>query len=580
MDFARPEREARSALARARDEHGIENSYDFVLGVVSQSRDVIIVADEAGTIVFIAGALEELSGWTAEELIGTDGLHLIHPEDFESFGAHLERLLTNPKEPSTTEARVRRSDGTLIWIEVVAINLFDDPKVRGLVGHFREITDRKEAEARQAASEARFRALVQNGFDLVAITGRDGKLTYVSPSCEAVLGYSQALLMQEGPKVLFGDHPDSILHRLDVEPLARALATIADAPGSSERIRCRFRDTSGRWRWFECVFSNQLHVPGVDGFVSNCREITEQIAAIDALTEWEARFRALVRHSSDLILVVDSTGAPTYVSPSLEHVLGFRAQQVMGVEPVNLVPSMAVETWTKCYEAAIAQPGVEQTSVLKTRHADGRILDVEVRATCLLDDPDVRGVVFHVRDVTAQRMAQDELERRALHDSLTDLPNRALLWDRLTHALAGSARRATSPAVLFVDLDHFKQVNDSLGHDVGDQLLVEVAVRLGEGRRQSDTVARLGGDEFVIVLEDVATEREAQDVAQRILASLRRPFRLGPDGLALNVAASIGLAFASRCADCTAETIIRAADAAMYNAKRLGGDRLELFDAG
>ena len=163
--------------------------YDFLFSVVSRSRDIIVVADDAGTITFATGAIEEITGWTASDLVGTDGLHLIHPEDLPSFGEHLNRLVEQPDEPSITQVRISRAAGGWVWTEVVALNLLADPSVRGLVGHFRDITDRKHAELALRESEERFRWLVQSGFDLLAIIDRDGKMTYLSPSHERILGH-------------------------------------------------------------------------------------------------------------------------------------------------------------------------------------------------------------------------------------------------------------------------------------------------------------------------------------------------------------------------------------------------------
>ena len=556
---------------RSTDGVDVEHPSEFVRAVIKESRDVIVVSHDDGMICFVSGALEATTGWAPADLLGTDGFHLLHPDDLASFGEHVTRLLEHPSEPSTTEVRIRCRDGEWVWAEVVAVNLLDDPAVRGLVGHFRDITARKDYEARLRESEERFRSLVHNGFDLVAITDKAGDLTYVSPSCEPFLGNAHDAFVHQGTVPDQGQMA-ALVHPLDADGVRHAIRAIRRRVGASERVRCRFRDTFGRWRWFECVFTNQVGVPGVDGFVSNCREITDTVVAMEQLAEWEARFGALVRHSSDLILVVDAAGEPTYVSPALDHVLGYSVHELFGREPSTLVPPVEIDAWIQCYETALAKAGAEHTAIVRGRHADGRGLELEVRTTSLLDEPSVRGVVFHIRDVTEQRVVRKELERRALHDALTDLPNRALLWDRLKHALDASARRPTAPAVLFVDLDGFKAVNDTIGHDAGDRLLVEVATRLEDARRGADTVARMGGDEFVVVLEDLADEREAIAVAERIVRRLQGPYEsVGAEHV---VTASVGLAFADQAGVHTPESIVRAADAAMYRAKKRGGNCL------
>ena len=542
--------------------------HDFLYEVVRQSRDVIVIADETGTVIFATGAIEEVTGWTATDLIGTDGLHLIHPDDAASFGEHLTRLFEQPDEPSTTQARISRRDGGWVWTEVVALNLLSDPTVRGVVGQFRDITDRKEAELALRASEERFKSLVQSGFDLLAIIGRDGKMTYLSPSHERILGHPLSL-WQSG-------HGQDIVHPDDLKELRAALQQVRATPGMWSRVRCRQRHANGSWRWFEHVFTNMFNVPEVQGVVSNSRDTTDAEAAVEALRRTSERFRALVRHSSDVIIVVDAKGHPSYVSPALEHVLGYKAEELVGENLLELVHPEDRPICAAHFDTVLKTPTRELAIEVRGRHADGRWRWFELRTMNLLHEPAVQGVVAHVRDITERRNAEQALEYRALHDPLTGLPNRALVVDRLSQTVASARRHGLSTAVLFIDLDRFKSVNDSLGHAAGDELLVEVASRLGTGRRAVDTVARLGGDEFVVVLHDVADADAAVGIARSIVEGLRRPYEI--HGRELVVTASIGLSMASGADDVDAEAVLHEADAAMYDAKSKGGDRVSMFD--
>jgi diguanylate cyclase (GGDEF)-like protein len=206
--------------------------------------------------------------------------------------------------------------------------------------------------------------------------------------------------------------------------------------------------------------------------------------------------------------------------------------------------------------------------------ADGSLVWVLIDMTVVRDANDEPSYYFvQVRDLTDRKRAEEALEHQALHDDLTRLPNRLLLVDRLSHSLARAERTGTSLAVLFLDLDRFKLVNDGLGHVVGDQLLIEVAERLGHAVRGSDTVARFGGDEFVIVREDVEDVSEAIEFAERVAATLHEPIALS--GRELYATTSIGIAIGGEGA--SAEQLLRDADAAMYRAKDLGRARIELF---
>jgi diguanylate cyclase (GGDEF)-like protein/PAS domain S-box-containing protein len=543
---------------------------DFLFSVVSRSRDVIVIADETGTVIFATGAIEQVTGRTAADLLGTDGLHLIHPDDLPSFGEHLTRLFENPEEPSSTQARISRAEGGWVWTEVVALNLLSDPNIRGLVGHFRDITGRKEAELALRQSEERFRSLVQSGFDLLAIIDRDGKMAYLSPSHERLLGHPLDLWAS--------GHGHEIVHPDDIADLRAALLQVRATPGKWERVRCRHRHANGSWRWFEHVFTNMFDVPEVQGLVSNSRDTTDVEAAVESLRRTSERFRALVRHSSDVIIVVDAQARPSYVSPALEHVLGYRPNEIVGKDFLDVVHPEDHPMCRAHFDAVLGDTTREHAIEVRGRHADGRWRWFELRTRNLLAEPSVQGVVTHVRDVTDRRAAEIALEYRALHDPLTSLPNRALVIDRLSQTFASAKRHGLSTAVLFIDLDRFKSVNDSLGHSAGDELLVEVARRLGTGRRAVDTVARLGGDEFVVVLHDVATDDAAVDIARAIVDDLRQPFHI--HGRELVVTASIGLTIASGAAAETidAETVLHEADAAMYDAKSKGGDRVSMFD--
>jgi diguanylate cyclase (GGDEF)-like protein len=217
---------------------------------------------------------------------------------------------------------------------------------------------------------------------------------------------------------------------------------------------------------------------------------------------------------------------------------------------------------------------VAVTGGFRIRHANGTNRDVDAIVSNLLADPSVRGLVVNARDVTERTRLEAELERRALFDSLTGLPNRAVFRDRLEHALARTARRPETLAVLLLDLDGFKLVNDSLGHDAGDELLVVLGGRIAGCARSSDTVARLGGDEFAILLEDAVSEASALALAERILAALKQPFEVR--GREVFVGASVGIAL-DEDAKAQPDDLIRNADTAMYAAKADGKGKCVVF---
>jgi diguanylate cyclase (GGDEF)-like protein/PAS domain S-box-containing protein len=291
----------------------------------------------------------------------------------------------------------------------------------------------------------------------------------------------------------------------------------------------------------------------------------------------EARFRSLVQHSSDLITVLDSDATVIYQSPSIERVLGYTPDDLVGTRFDRLLePGEEGRLLHLLADGAAYAGGATEALECSIRHQDGTTRHFEILHTNLIDDPSVGGIVLNARDVSERRAFEEQLAHQAFHDPVTGLANRALFAERVRHAVARSRRDGNGPAVIFLDLDDFKTINDSLGHAAGDQVLREVAQRLDASIRTSDTAARFGGDEFAILLEDVDGPQDAADTAERILDALTLPVAL--DQKELLVRASLGISIADGEAPTDADELTRNADAAMYIAKRDGKGGYQLFE--
>ena len=279
----------------------------------------------------------------------------------------------------------------------------------------------------------------------------------------------------------------------------------------------------------------------------------------------EARFQSLVAHSNDLITVLDAGGEISYLSPSVERLLGYGADELHGTTFLTLVAPA-----DRGRIGHILEPsGLENDShTLECTlvHRDGTELEFEIRHSNLIDDEHIRGIVLNSRDISERKAFERQLAHQAFHDSVTGLANRALFADRVAHALSRRSEERTPMGVMFIDLDDFKTINDSLGHPVGDEVLREVGERLLAALRPTDTAARFGGDEFAVLLEDIEGTQHAADIAERLKEAIERPVSI--EGKQLFVRASIGICLTRPGEATSPEDLLRNADVAMYMAKR------------
>jgi diguanylate cyclase (GGDEF)-like protein/PAS domain S-box-containing protein len=292
---------------------------------------------------------------------------------------------------------------------------------------------------------------------------------------------------------------------------------------------------------------------------------------LEEVEESEARFRSLVQHASDVVMVIDGHLRFSYLSPSVARLLGYQPDQLAGVPLTRLlhIDDVAHAAWLNSHDPLSGPQAVE----LRLRHANGEWLTMEVTVTDLRSDAAVEGIVLTGRDVTDRKALEVELRHRALHDALTGLANRDLFIERIVQALGPHADLDTV-AIVFIDLDDFKNVNDGLGHMVGDRLLVETARRLRGCIRSTDTAARLGGDEFAVLVTEIGGPKEMEILAQRILSGLGEPVII--EGQDVRVRATIGVATNQPDVN-TAEQLLRNADRAMYAAKQRGKGCWQLF---
>jgi diguanylate cyclase (GGDEF)-like protein/PAS domain S-box-containing protein len=290
----------------------------------------------------------------------------------------------------------------------------------------------------------------------------------------------------------------------------------------------------------------------------------------------EQRFRTIVEKSWSGVVLLDEEIRFTFAGSSTPNIVGYADHELIGRSLFDFVHPRELEASRKVFAETLQRPSHEMGGEIRFRHKNGSWVWLEGFSQNLLHEPSVRAVVLNYRDVSQRKETEKQLEYRAYYDSLTGLPNRLLFRDRLVHSLAHAKRNRVGVAVMYLDIDHFKLVNDALGHSFGDRLLADIARRLQGALRASDTISRIGGDEFSILLPEVVSMEAVAGVARKILDSLAQPFRI--EGHDLFVTASVGISCYPSDGD-DAETLLKCADAAMYRSKELGRNQAQLFTA-
>ena len=409
-------------------------------------------------------------------------------------------------------------------------------------------------------------ALVEQSADLVFVL-RESKITFASPNVGRVLG--------SDAEHFFGTHALDLVHDDDRSAIDALLASPTNRDTVPIAAETRMRAADGEFRWFDVTVRDFNDDPEVAGIVFTARDVTEERAAKIGLRRSEQWFRGLVQNSSDVIAVLDEAGVFTYASPAATDLTGLTPTELRGRTFMDLLPSTDTESLERVRRAIRSKPAANRNLELTIVRPDGSRRIADVTITDLRDDQSVSGLVLNVRDVTDRKRLEEDLRHQVLHDDLTGLGSRVQFSNQLHEALGPHRRAGSMVAALFIDVDDFKNINDSLGHVAGDQVLVEISSRLRSRLRLQDNAARFGGDEFAVLLTDVYGESDVTLVADRVVEELSRPVMLMGNEIRLSV--SVGIAL-DEDGTRTPDDLLRAADVAMYEAKDKGKGRWAIFE--
>jgi diguanylate cyclase (GGDEF)-like protein/PAS domain S-box-containing protein len=538
----------------------------FLEAIVQGSPVAIYATDTEGRITFWNPAAERIFGFAATEAIG-ERAPFVPPDKREEAKALRDRVLAG-ETLTDLELDRRRADGTAIVIHGSAAPLrAEDGTVTGLLVMCVDVTQARRTGQELKAQLHFTRSLLDALPNPVYLKDRDGRYQSYNRAWDALFGGGRDWVGRTVHDMfdpeLAGLHESRDRQLFEAPGALKYEAVVPAADGRPLRMlyhKVSFVDGEGR-------------IAGLIGSITDVTHYKETEVALEAS---EARFRVLAESGLDLISVVAPDGTVRYCSPALKTLLGHEPDETIGRNVFEFIHRDDAEPARAAFQRLLEVRQTREPVELRFRHADGSWRTFEALGTNCVDNPHIQGVVLNSRDVTDRKLIQQRIQHLAYHDNLTGLPNRGLLQDRLAHSIARASRSGHKVAVLFIDLDNFKNINDTLGHDVGDELLRQVSGRLAACVRAGDTIARQGGDEFIVLLDNLEDGRGASVVAQKILNGLRAAFSLG--GTEQHVSGSVGIAvFPEDGRD--AQTLMKNADTAMFHGKGIGKNTYQYFTA-
>ena len=560
-------------------EHELQDVAALHEMVTENSRDVIIIADFEGKPKYASAATLSMTGWKPEELVNRGSLPNVHPDDVLKVEAALRDLMSG-MDGARLQCRYRTKSGNYIWTEA-SLRLIRNPRKgapSGILSIIRDITESKQAEIQLRDSEQRYRTTFEQAAVGIIHSSFEGKFLRSNSRFAEIIGYPQ--------NEIAGLYFQQITPPADLAACIEVQREIAAGAIASATWEKRYIRKDGTLTWVKLTISAQrdsdgrpVHFIGLVEDINALKESDERLAAATEATRLsESRYRTVFQTNPDGVLIVRlGDGKVIDTNKTFLQTVGYERDEFIGRTTLGL-GLWANDADRKILVDMLLQDGECRELEFQLRKRNGEIFWARMSAS-LIEVEGQQCILTFARDISEAKAAEDEIRNLAFYDSLTGLPNRRLLAERLRQTIAASTRSHRKGALLFIDLDGFKMLNDTLGHKTGDMLLQEVARRLSACVRDADTVARWGGDEFVVILEELSEGPEeaaaqAKIVAEKILAAIRRTYQLG--GRDCLSASSIGITiFGDRKSGI--DDVLQQADIAMYHAKAAGRNTLRFF---
>ncbi len=562
-------------FARQQLEAG-EESRRLAASVYENSSEAMLVTDANNIVLNINPAFTQLTGYSAAEMIGRSPTLLQSGRHDHHF---YQQMWTTLQQHGAWSGEIwnRRKNGE-VYPEWLTINSIYDGsgQVHRRVALFTDITERKRAEAALHASEARFRGVFERAYVGMSITNLAGDILEANESLARTVGYSREELV--GKNVAEFTHPQD--QRVEAEYIAQLISGDSD----SFRLQKRYRTRYGEALWIDLLVTVIRDADGqINALIRLVIDITDRIRA-----ERDLRIAAIAFESQEGMTVTNEQGVILRINQAFSQITGYSAAEVIGQTPRLLQSGRQDAAFYQQMWDCIVRTGSWQGD-LWNRRKNGEIFFCWLSVTAVkAASGEVSHYVGTFTDLTERKEAADKIEHLAFYDHLTQLPNRRLMLDRLGQALVNAQRRQRQGALLLIDLDNFKFLNDTRGHAAGDLLLIEVARRLQNSVRAGDSVARMGGDEFIVIVEDLGLGEQAilqaEAIGAKFMAALGQAFELtlDPDNTQESTfshfcTSSIGVSLFGGIAT-SADELIKRADTALYQAKAAGRNSLRFFD--
>jgi diguanylate cyclase (GGDEF)-like protein/PAS domain S-box-containing protein len=499
----------------------------------------------------------------------SDWLRCVHPDDQEQV-SQVRREARAAHRRFKLDYRVAAGDGSYRWVRDTGVpRRSAQDGTLAFTGAFIDISDQYEVEARLLRGETEHRLLTENARDLIAYSDARNIYQYVSPSHQEILGYTQEEMV--GTNVL------SYLHPADLAAMTQA--RLAEARSGMHNMRVRHKNGDWIWLGINSRTIRDPHSGKSTGFVAVGRDITVQLAAERELARREQQFRSLTSLSSDWYWETDRDDRFSFISDGIHTRLGLRPADLLGAPLEAFALDTTEPGYIACYGCVLARrPFRDAVYSVGLAGYPGVVRYIRISGEPVFENEVFVGYRGATRDVTHEVRNAKALQHLATHDYLTGLANRAVLEAELMQRTQ-DRRAGAACAVLFIDLDRFKDINDSLGHKAGDMLLEEIAARLKRCVRSGDTVARIGGDEFVILADCGHGAESPGSIADKLLLALNVPHTLVTEtgSHTVSPSASIGISLFPQDGDIP-ERLLQNADCALYRAKGDGRECYRFFD--